>query len=139
MVSIWWNNISKLSKFYNVTMESKVVVTKLAKGEQNVTHLTLLLDCILNYNIKWNNLYKCTSNHVSTEKIRSKPNLNFRDFSRWKPFEISNIFINFVQHDCWYEHCYSIYQVSTIFPTFIYLVLWLIRSLRIWNIQSIYL
>jgi len=24
-------------------MESKVVVTKLAKGEQNVTHLTLLL------------------------------------------------------------------------------------------------
>jgi len=49
-------------------MKSKVVVTKLAQGKQKVTHLTVLLDCILNHNIKWNNLYKWTSNHVSTEK-----------------------------------------------------------------------
>jgi len=28
-------------------MKSKVVVTKLAQGKQKVTHLTLLLDCIL--------------------------------------------------------------------------------------------
>ena len=92
MVSIWWNNISKIS---NVPMKSKVVVTKLAQGKQNVTHLTLLLACILNHNKKWNNLDKCTSTHVSTKKIRSKPNLPFRDFSRWPPFDISNSFITF--------------------------------------------
>ena len=46
------------------------------------------------------------------KKIRSKPNLNFRDSSRWPPFDISNSFINFVQYDYCYEHCYSIYQVS---------------------------
>ena len=109
MVSIWWNNISKIS---NVTMKSKVVVTTLAQGKQKVTHLTLFLDCILNHNIKWNNLDKCTSNHVSTEKIMSKPNLHFHDFSRWPLFDISNMFIKFVQHGYWYAHCYSIYQVS---------------------------
>ena len=88
MVSIWWNNISKIS---NVTMKSKMVVTTLAQGKQKVTHLTLFLDCILNHNIKWNNLDKCTSNHVSTEKIISKPNLHFHDFSRCR-HSISAIF-----------------------------------------------
>jgi len=57
-------------------------------------------------------MYKCTSNHVSTEKIRSEPNLHFRDFSRWSPFDISNNFITFVLHGYWYEYCYSIYQGS---------------------------
>jgi len=33
-------------------MKSKVVVTKLAQGKQKVTHPTLLLDCIINHNIK---------------------------------------------------------------------------------------
>ena len=32
------------------------------------------------------------------KKIRSKPNLHVHDFSRWPPFDIGNIFINFVQH-----------------------------------------
>ena len=32
------------------------------------------------------------------KKIGSKPNLHFHDFSRWAPFDIVNIFINFVQH-----------------------------------------
>ena len=27
-------------------------------------------------------------------------------------FDINNIFTNFVQRGYWYEHCYSIYQVS---------------------------
>jgi len=34
-------------------MKSKADVTKLAQEKQNVTHLTLLLGCILNHNIKW--------------------------------------------------------------------------------------
>jgi len=33
-------------------MKSKVDVTKLAQGKHKVTHLTLLLDCILNHNKK---------------------------------------------------------------------------------------
>jgi len=33
-------------------MKSKVVVPKLAQGKQKVTNLTLLIDCILNHNIK---------------------------------------------------------------------------------------
>ena len=49
-------------------MKSKVVRTKLAQGKQKFIDLTLLLDCIPNHNKKRNNLYKCTSNHVSTEK-----------------------------------------------------------------------
>ena len=49
---------------------------------------------------------------VSTEKITSKPNLHFHAFSRWPPFDISNMFITFVQHGYWYAHCYSIYQGS---------------------------
>jgi len=61
MISIWWNNINKIT---NVTMKSKVDVTKLAQGKQNVTQLTVLL----NHNKKLKFLYKCTSNHVSTEK-----------------------------------------------------------------------
>ena len=92
-------------------MKSKVVVTNLDQGKQKVTQLTLLRYGILNHNKKFF-LNKCTSNHVSTEKIRSKPNLHFHDFSRWPPFDISNIFINFVQHGNWYVYCYSIYQVS---------------------------
>ena len=92
-------------------MKSKVVVTKLAHRKKKVTHQTLLLDYILNHNIKWSNLYNCTSNHVSTENIGSK-SIYTHDFSRWPPYDISNIFINFVQHVNWYEYCYSIYQVS---------------------------
>jgi len=57
-------------------MKSKVDVTKLAQRKQNVTQLTVLL----NHNKKLKFLYKCTSNHVSTEKIRSKLNLHFHDF-----------------------------------------------------------
>jgi len=83
----------------NVTMKSKVVITNLDQGKQKVTQLTLLRYGILNHNKKFF-LYKCTSNHVSTEKIRSKPNLHFHDFS------------NFVQHGNWYVYCYSIDQVS---------------------------
>ena len=45
------------------------------------------------------------------KKIRYKPNLHVRDFSRWPLFDISNIFINFVQHVYWYEYCYSFYQM----------------------------
>ena len=45
-----------------------VVVTKLVQGKQKVTHLTVLLDCFIKHNKKSKNLYKCTSNHVSTEQ-----------------------------------------------------------------------
>ena len=68
---------------------------------------------VLRYNdVTFTLRYKCTSNHVSTGKIRSKPYLHIHDFSRWPPFDIGNIFINFVLHVYWYEYCYSIYQVS---------------------------
>ena len=49
-----------------------------------------------------------------TEQIRSKPNLHFRDFPRWPPFDISNIFINFVQHGNWYDILFYRKPTSTI-------------------------
>ena len=56
----------------HVTMTSKVVI-KNPKGYP--THLTLLLECTLNHNKKVKtNLYKCTSNLVSTEKIATSYN-----------------------------------------------------------------
>ena len=38
--------------------------------------------------------------------------LKNKDFSRWPPFNMGNIFKNFVQQDNWNQHCYYITQVS---------------------------